>query len=661
MSPRRHGPPRMRAGPWPPAPASVAGWGSTRPREPRVGSRQVIVERGEQFGAARVALRCGAHEPAARRCRILRERTVDVVLQGIAEQVGCPAGAFARRTTEPTARLLHQCFDVLVVGGCQRTVQQPVGVHAHRLRVAAPCPRPQQGHVEPSTQDARFEFVDIVAAGVGCLHGSILTCRADARRVLDRCARGHRPAMDAVTVDVVVVGGGPGGEACAAHIADAGGSVALVERDLVGGECPYWGCMPSKALLRPPQALAETLRTPGAAEAATGALDVDAAFQRRDEVVARLDDTRHAERMTRRGIVLLRGHGRLDGARRVIVDPVDGAPTLVTASRAVVLAPGSRAAMPPIEGLAAAAPWTNREATLTTSVPDRLTVLGGGVIGVELAQALAAFGSRVTIVEAGERILLRETPKAAALVAAALRRTGITIRCGLAATRVERTPDGITTVTLAGGERIESDELLVAIGRVGNVEGLGLDTIGVESTRHGTVEVTDCMNVPGHDWLYVVGDANGRAQLTHAAAYQARVAARNALGLETHCVEDDVAAPRVIYTEPNLCAVGHTAESAQAAGLRVHVVERDPQRVAAGSFYGRGSEGFAQLVVDAATECVVGATFVGSDIAELLHSATIAIVGRVPVDRLRHCVAPFPTRSEVWTKLIQRLDLQMTT
>ena len=211
-------------------------------------------------------------------------------------------------------------------------------------------------------------------------------------------------------------------------------------------------------------------------------------------------------------------------------------------------------------------------------------------------------------------------------------------------------------LTFETGDDVVADEVLVATGRAVNVEELGLESVGVEPGRGGAIDTTDCMQVPGREWLYVVGDANGRAQLTHTAVYQAKVAARNALGLETHCVEDNVAAPRVVYTEPNLCAVGHTLASAQEAGLRVRAFDRDPQRVAAGSFYARGTEGFARFVVDLDTGCIVGATFVGADIAELLHSATIAIVGCVPLERLRHCVAPFPTRSEVWTRMVELME-----
>jgi dihydrolipoamide dehydrogenase len=430
----------------------------------------------------------------------------------------------------------------------------------------------------------------------------------------------------------------------------------MIERDKVGGECPYWGCMPSKALLRPGQAVAEVERLPGAAEMLTGPFDVDAALARRDEVVRHLDDTSHSERIEKRGVEIVRGHGRLDGERRVVVELNDGGTRTLVASKGVIIAPGSRAAMPPIDGLVDAGVWTNREATLADHAPPRLAVIGGGVIAVELAQAFASFGSQVTIVEAAERILAREEPEASRLVRDALVRMGISVRCGVRVQRVERVGDGTARLIVEDGPDVEADEVLVATGRVANVEELGLETLGIEPGRAGMIETTDCMQVSDFDWLFCVGDANGRAQFTHTAVYQAKVAARNALGLETHCVEDEFAAPRVVYTEPNLCAVGYTLASAEEAGLRVRAFDRDPQQVAGGSFYGRGTEGLARIVVDLDRACIVGATFVGSDIAELLHSATIAIIGQVPLARLIHCVAPFPTRSEVWTRLVELMD-----
>jgi dihydrolipoamide dehydrogenase len=458
------------------------------------------------------------------------------------------------------------------------------------------------------------------------------------------------------TFDLIVVGGGPGGEAAAAYAAREGASVALIERDKVGGECPYWGCMPSKALLRPGQAVAEVERLPGAAQMLTGPFDVDAALARRDEVVRHLDDDSHASRIEKRGVELVRGHGRLDGERRVVVELNDGGTRALSASKGVILAPGSRGAMPPIDGLVEAHPWTNREATLVTQIPPRFTVIGGGVIAVELAQAYASFGSQVTIIEAADRLLSREEPEAAALVRDALVRMGVTVHCGARVTRAERVGDGSVRITVDDGATVEADEFLVATGRVANVEELGLESVGVEPGRGGMIEVTDCMQVGDRDWLFVIGDANGRAQFTHTAVYQAKVAARNALGIETHCVEDQFAAPRVVYTEPNLCAVGHTLASARDAGMNVRAFDRDPQKVAGGSFYGRGTEGLARFVVDLDSRTIVGATFVGADIAELLHSATIAIIGQVPLERLIHCVGPFPTRSEVWTRLVELMD-----
>lgn len=458
--------------------------------------------------------------------------------------------------------------------------------------------------------------------------------------------------MDPRPYDVVVIGAGPAGEACAAHVARGGASVALVERELVGGECAYWGCMPSKALLRPAQALAEAQRYPGAAQAAMGTLDVQAVLDRRDEVVRGPSDGSHTQRVERIGVDVVRGHGRLAGDRRVEVTAVDGAVTVLEAARAVVLAPGTSALVPPVPGLREANSWTNREVTLADEVPRRLLVLGGGVIGIEMADAFASLGSSVTVVEGGEQVLGREEPAAAALVLESLRARGVRVQCNAMAVRASRRPDGSVELELDDGTIVEGDEILVAVGRRPATSDLGLETVGIETDERGNLVVNDCMTC-GADWLYAIGDANGRALLTHTAVYQAKVAARGALGHSCHAEPDLVSAPRVVFTEPQVAAVGHTLSSAGQAGIRARAYDRDPQRTAAGSFHGRGSTGFARLVVDLDAQALVGATFVGIEVAELLHAATIAIVGQVPIERLQHCVAAFPTRSEVWSRLVE--------
>lgn len=460
--------------------------------------------------------------------------------------------------------------------------------------------------------------------------------------------------------DIVVIGGGPGGEASAVHAARAGAQVALVERELVGGECPYWGCMPSKALVVPGQIATEAQRHAGVREMITRGLDTGAVLHRRDEVIRHLDDSSHATRIKKHGITIIRGEGRIAGIRSVEVDLASGEGTAkLLASQAVILAPGTRASIPPIQGIEQVGAWTNREAVTTKTVPESLIIVGGGVIAAELAYAFSTLGSSVTILESSSRILKREEPEASRLVHESLSNLGVNILCGSRAESVTRSradqADSVS-VGVSGGGLITASKILLATGRTVNSQQLGLESIGVTAGRSGVIEVTSCMQVPSHDWLYVVGDANGRAQLTHTAVYQAKVAARNALGIETHCVEDELAAPRVIFTDPQICATGHTLESARAAGLNVRAFDRDPQRTAAGSFHAHGTHGLARLVVDLDSSCIVGATFVGSDLSELLHSATIAIVGRVAIDRLLHCVAPFPTRSDVWNRLLELIE-----
>jgi dihydrolipoamide dehydrogenase len=454
------------------------------------------------------------------------------------------------------------------------------------------------------------------------------------------------------TYDAVVLGAGPAGEVAAGRLADGGLTVALVEDRLVGGECSYWACMPSKALLRPYEALAEARRVAGAAEAITGTLDVQAVLDRRDEIVHHLDDSEQLPWLEERGIDLLRGRGRITGERRVTVTAPDGTTEEIDVARAVFLAGGSLPLIPPIEGLDTVEDaWTNREATTTEAIPERLVIIGGGVVGVESAQAFQTLGSQVTLIEGERRLLPREEEFACVELTDALAEYGVDVRTGQRAERV-RQCDGTVVVTTTDGGEAEGEQLLVALGRTPATEALGLEDLGLPAGK--PVRVDAHYRVAGHDWLYAVGDINGRALFTHMGKYQARLAADHLLGHD-HVLShgaDGPLSPRVIFTEPQIAAVGHTTDTARAAGLEVEVVETPTSGNAGGSFYGRGAPGTSRLLIDRERRLVVGATFTGAEVAELLHAATVAIVAEVPLERLRHATPCFPTRSEIWLSLL---------
>jgi dihydrolipoamide dehydrogenase len=407
--------------------------------------------------------------------------------------------------------------------------------------------------------------------------------------------------------------------------------------------------MPSKALLRPGELLTEARRHPGVAEAITGELDAQPVLDRRDEVIHDLDDSVQLPWLEERDIALFRGAGRFDGERRVQVGD-----DVLVAGQAVIVATGSVPIVPDIPGLRDAHPWPNREATTAKSVPQRLVIMGGGVVGVELAQAWSSLGSHVTLIEGEHRLISREEPFACEQVSDALEERGVDLRKGTKAAAVRRDGDEVL-VELESGDTVTGDELLVAVGRRPATDDIGLDTIGLQPGK--AIEVGPDMRSPGHDWLYAVGDANGRVMLTHMGKYQASVAVENILGRDAVVRSDGAVSPRVIFTDPEVAAVGHTVASAQEAGLNVRAVDHPTSGVAGSSFHGREAPGTCRLVVDEDRKVIVGATFTGPEVGESLHAATIAVVSEIPVADLWHAVPSFPTRSELWLRLLEEYGL----
>ncbi len=456
--------------------------------------------------------------------------------------------------------------------------------------------------------------------------------------------------------DVVVIGGGSTGENAVWRARDHGLTAALVESELVGGECSYWACMPSKALLRPGEALAAARRVPGAAEAVTGELDVEAALDRRDDMTAHWDDKYQVQWVESIDVELVRGRGRLAGERRVEVEQTDGPTRTLTATKAVVVATGSLAAIPPVPGLRDVQTWDNRDITAAKEVPRSLFIIGGGVVGCEMAQAWRALGTETVILaEALDRLLPNEEPFASEELAAAMEAQGITVCIGSAgrAAQVEREGDGPVTVTMDDGTQFTTDEILVAAGRRPATDCIGLETVGLEPGKW--IDVDDHLRVRGvdGDWLYAAGDVNGRALLTHMGKYQARIIGDVIAGKEIEAWADHRAVPSVVFTEPQVASVGMKEQEARDADLNVAVVQYGTNAVAGAAVFGKDIEGTCQLVIDEDRQIIVGATFTGPGIQEMLHAATIAVAGEVPLELVWHAVPSYPTISEVWLRLLE--------
>ncbi|MGV8969821.1 MAG: dihydrolipoyl dehydrogenase family protein [Microbacteriaceae bacterium] len=458
--------------------------------------------------------------------------------------------------------------------------------------------------------------------------------------------------------DVIIIGAGAVAENVADRVVQGGLTALLIESELVGGDCSYWACMPSKALLRSGGALRAAQNVGGAKQAISGTVDVAAVLDRRNAFTSNWDDSGQVRWVEGAGIALLRGHGRITGEKTVSVER-DGVMTQVKARHAVVVGTGSDPVLPEIAGLAEASPWTPREATSAQVIPERLAIVGGGVVAVEMATAYASFGCHVTVM-ARSGLLGGQEDFAGELVGASLKESGVTI-IEAAPLAVSRT-NGVVSITV-DGRTIEADEILVATGRQPRTTDIGLEAVGL--TPGDWLDVDDSMRVRGTEWLYAAGDVNHRALLTHQGKYQARAAGdvivARALGGAVDvgkwgvhvATADHEAVPQVTFSDPEVASVGLTSVAAKKAGYDIRVVDYDLGRVAGASVHADGYTGRARMVVDKARGVIIGVTFVGHDVSEMLHAATVAIVSEVPIARLWHAVPAYPTMNEVWLRLLE--------
>ncbi|MFD8288087.1 dihydrolipoyl dehydrogenase family protein [Streptomyces lavendulae] len=471
-----------------------------------------------------------------------------------------------------------------------------------------------------------------------------------------------------------MIGAGPGGEVLADRAVRAGLSVAVIEDGAVGGACSYTACVPSKALLRPGAALAAARAVDGARQAVTGPADAAAALARRDRFTGRGDDAGQAAWLTAAGATLVRGRGRIEGVRRVRVTAPDGTTRTLSAGQAVVLATGSEPVLPDIDGLDSVDVWTSEQATTADAVPARLVVIGGGVVACEAATAWRSLGAEVTVLVRGRALLADWEPCAGEEIARGLTGLGIGMRFGVTALSAVRDADtGEVSVETDDGAVLRCDELLVAVGRRPRTTGLGLENVlpgtPANTTEGLTVDDTGRVtSVPG-GWLYAIGDVSGHAQLTHLAKYQARACAaalaeraagRAAAGIPWQPWSANAvrtAAAQAVFTLPEAASVGLTERAAREAGFTVRTAEYRIDDVAGAALHADGFRGHAKLVVDADRHIVLGCTLTGPMATELIHTATVAIVGEIPLDRLWHAVPAFPTVGEIWLRLLEAYGL----
>src|SRR5918992_236523 len=528
--------------------------------------------------------------------------------------------------------------------------------------------------------------------------------------------------------DAVVIGSGPSGRTVSQRLAKNSFSVALVENELVGGDCAYWACIPSKALLRPPEALTEARKVDGSRQAAQGQLSVESTSARRDTFVDNWRDDNLTKRLREDGVEIIRGQGKLDGPRRVIVvlsnnkdstgrDNINNNNSraltkVLVANHAVVLSTGSSAVIPSeIQGLAEAHPWTSRNATSAKKAPRSLAIIGDGAVACEMAHAWWALGAReVVMISRHSRILDKYEPLVSDRLAKAFKQRGISIYNNVNVREVKRINSGNASkqengggsvqIMLDDGNTIAAEEVLVAVGRKPNTDKVGLETVGLEPGNWLDTDDT-CLvkRVDGGsgEWLYAVGDINHRALLTHVGKYQARACSTAIItratgthniisnnnnnyhhdnsGLDSSdtsnrnnaannttfdhgntwlATSDHMAVPQVIFTDPQIASVGLTEESARSLNIHVRAVESEIGMLPGAQLHTDGYDGQAKIVVDEDRHVMVGATFIGPQVGDLLHAATIAIVAQVPLDRLWHAIPSFPTMNEVWISLLEK-------
>ena len=442
--------------------------------------------------------------------------------------------------------------------------------------------------------------------------------------------------------DAVVIGAGSGGRHAARPLAEEGMKVAIVERELVGGECPFWACIPSKTLLRPPEVKSEAEESAGVGELE---LRWDEARRYRDYMVSDWDDSAKTKSLEKAGVEVVRGDARLLGRGRVEVGD------RVLAAERVVIATGSTTAVPPIEGLESVEYWTNREATALKDVPASVAVVGGGPVAVELGQMLRRFGSEVTLIESADRVLSREEARVGEAVAAALEAEGIRLLLGSEVKRVSRV-DGGVRVFVGGGDELEAEKLVLAAGRKPRLDGLNVQAVGIEPGKKG-IEIDDRCRAA--DGVWATGDVTGVAQFTHVASYQGQIAAGDILGRDVRT--DYRAVPRVVFCDPEVAAVGLTQEQAEGEGVKLATATVDLSDADRAETYGRGLEGHLTLLADRDRGTLVGAAAVGPLAGEWIHTLVLAIKAEIPIATLRDTIFQFPTFSELVKTAARRLEV----